>query len=123
MGGALRTSRGMLVNAPAEPSVDSPALTETLAALTLATDAANGQPPETALRTVLLADGLARALGSTKAVRRDAALTALLRYLGCTASSALEAEGFDGDDVAARAAFAAADLERPGDVVPVVLRR
>ncbi|WP_282695433.1 ArsR family transcriptional regulator [Streptomyces sp. CC208A] len=66
-------------------------LTELLAALSVATDLGTGQPPEKAVRSCLLATGLARALDLPDRQVRDVYLASLLRHLGCTATAAVEA--------------------------------
>jgi HD-GYP domain-containing protein (c-di-GMP phosphodiesterase class II) len=95
-------------------------LAEVLGALSLATDLANGQPPEQGLRTTLLAVRLAA--GEPQAVRQDVFWTGVLRYLGCTSFAVEEAVYASGDDIGLRRSFARADLGRPAQFVGAVLR-
>ncbi len=89
----------------------TPASAEVLAALSLATDLANGNPLETALRTCALATALARAAGASEREVAHAHDAALLRYLGCTAFAHEEA-ALLGDDIEAKRAFAPLELSR-----------
>ncbi len=82
-------------------------------ALSLATDAAAGFPPETALRTGLLAARLARASGLGGDSLRDAYYAGALRFLGCTAASHEQARFNGGDDVGFARAFEDVDLGDP----------
>lgn len=92
-------------------------LTEVLAALSLATDLANGHAMERALRATLLATGLARAHGLAPAVVADVYLAGLIRFIGCTAHAHEEARAFGGDDIEFRRAFAAVDPRAPGELL------
>jgi HD-GYP domain-containing protein (c-di-GMP phosphodiesterase class II)/DNA-binding CsgD family transcriptional regulator len=85
-------------------------LMDVLAPLSVATDLGMGQPPETALRSCLLATGLARAMDLPGAVVRDTCLGALLRHVGCTATSSVEARLFGGDELVSRRAAQPADF-------------
>ena len=82
--------------------------TEVLAALSLATDLANGHDYEKTLRSCVLAVGLAEAAGLAPTEIRDVFHTALLRFIGCSSFAHEEALLF-GDDIAARQAFATVD--------------
>ena len=63
--------------------MDDPAsLLELLGALSIATDVAAGFPPETAMRTAIIAARLARASGGDATLVRESHTTTLLRYLG-----------------------------------------
>ena len=55
-----------------------------MGALSLATDAAAGFAPETAVRTSVIAVRLGRAAGLSPDELRDCYYAGLLRYLGCT---------------------------------------
>lgn len=92
------------------PHVPAPldAWTEVLAALSLATDLANGHDYEKTLRSCVLAVGLAEAAGLDQPTIRDVFHATLLRFIGCTSYGHEEALLF-GDDIAARLAFAAVD--------------
>jgi len=92
-------------------------LNEVLGALSLATDSANGVPPETALRTALVAVSIGRAAGFDEETLRDAYYAALLRFLGCTAFAYETAGRYGaGDDRAVLGAALAADTSKPIDV-------
>ena len=78
-------------------------LAELLADLSLVTDLGMGHEPESAMRTCLVATGLAHALSLPEAVAVEAYYTALLLHLGCTASAHEMALAF-GDDIAVNAA-------------------
>jgi HD-GYP domain-containing protein (c-di-GMP phosphodiesterase class II) len=83
--------------------------TEVLAALSLATDLANGHDYEKTLRTCVLAVGLAEVAGFTEVEQRDVFHATLLRFIGCTSFAHEEALMF-GDDIATRHAFATVDF-------------
>lgn len=83
-----------------------------LAALSLATDVANGHHDDKTLRACVLAVGLAQALDFDRAQQRDVFHATLLRYIGCS-SFAHEEVALFGDDLRARQAFAVVDY---GDV-------
>jgi HD-GYP domain-containing protein (c-di-GMP phosphodiesterase class II) len=97
-------------------------LAEILAALSLATDLANGNLPETALRACVLSVRLARELGASNSLQREVYEASLLRYLGCTSFAHEEASLF-GDDIGLRHAYAAVDLGRWGKVLSTALER
>ncbi len=84
-------------------------LAEILAALSQVTDLGMGQPPETAIRTCLLATGLARQLGLPEHEVADVYYTALLQHIGCTAYAHETAAIAGGDDIGFRAAGARVD--------------
>ncbi|HEX6844243.1 MAG TPA: HD domain-containing phosphohydrolase [Actinomycetota bacterium] len=77
-------------------------LADTLAALSLATDLAMGQPPEKAIRAAVLATEMARHLGLDEPAVADVLYTTLLKHLGCTATSHEEVTLFGPDDLGAR---------------------
>ncbi|WP_411151793.1 HD domain-containing phosphohydrolase [Streptomyces sp. A30] len=88
-------------------------LMDLLAALSVATDLGMGRPPETAIRSCLLATGLARALDLPDGQVRGVYLASLLRHVGCTATAGVEARLYGGDELASRSAAEPADF---GDV-------
>jgi len=97
-------------------------LAELLAALSLATDAANGFPQEKALRTCLLAVRVAGAMGADHPTLRQVYYAALLRYLGCVGFAHEEAAHYGGgDDIALRHAMAEADPGRPAHTARVIM--
>ncbi|MDQ6793135.1 MAG: LuxR C-terminal-related transcriptional regulator [Candidatus Dormibacteraeota bacterium] len=87
-------------------------LAEALAALSMATDLARGQPAEQALRACLVATALAELTGLRGDQASRVYYATLLRFIGCTATSHDYALAFGGDDVAVRAA---GDLIDPTD--------
>jgi hypothetical protein len=89
--------------------------TEVLAALSLATDLANGHDYEKTLRSCVLAEGLAEAMGLSEEQRRDVFHATLVRFIGCTSFAHEEAVLF-GDDIAARHAFATVDHRDKGQL-------
>jgi hypothetical protein len=91
-----------------------------LGALSLATDLANGNPMETALRTCLLAVELAREADGSEQQISDAYDAAMLRYLGCTAYASEEAAAL-GDDIAAKQLYAPVDFGRKAELLPATL--
>jgi HD-GYP domain-containing protein (c-di-GMP phosphodiesterase class II) len=84
-------------------------LAEALAALSLATDMAAGQPKETAMGTTILATRMARRIGLSNAQIADIYYAAIIRFLGCTSASAEAAALGLGDDQAIYFAFSMAD--------------
>ena len=83
-------------------------LVEILGALSLGTDLGMGQPLGHAIRTCLIASGLARECGLPTAARADVFHVGLLRHIGCTADAA-EVARFAGDEIAPAVA-----VGRPG---------
>jgi len=79
-----------------------------LGALSLATDLANGNPMESALRTALLASAIAREAGVSGEDASDAFYAALLRHVGCTAFAHEEAV-IVGDELRARQIYSPID--------------
>jgi len=91
-------------------------LAELLAALSLATDLANGFRQEKALKNCLLALSLGRELGLSGRDLSDVYYTGLLRSIGCT-SYAYEEALATGDDLNFRNTFAGLDAGRRGDIL------
>ena len=77
-------------------------LADLLAALSLTTDLAMGQPPEKAIRASVVATELARHMGAPETEVADVYYTTLLKHLGCTASSHEEIHVFGPDDLGLR---------------------
>lgn len=96
-------------------------LAELTAAISLATDLGTGQPTGHALRTCLLADRAARAVGLDAAERSAVYYFAQLRFLGCT-SDASETAALVGDEIAFSAAMAPYAMADPGDALPRLVR-
>lgn len=89
---------------------------ELLAALSLATDLGAAWPAETALRTCVVATGLARRIGSDAAVVADVYFLALLRSVACTSFAHEMARAWS-DDIKVRRLMDAADKATPADLV------
>jgi HD-GYP domain-containing protein (c-di-GMP phosphodiesterase class II)/DNA-binding CsgD family transcriptional regulator len=81
---------------------------ELMAALSVATDFAMGQPVEHALASCVLAVRLGESAGLSAHELRDVYYQALLRYIGCNADTEAMAAAV-GDEIALRTDFAAID--------------
>ena len=92
-----------------------------LAALSITTDLGMGQPPETALRSSLLATRLAHAMGLTEDDVRTACLGTLLRHVGCTATASAEARLYGGDELVSRKDAQPADFGNPREMLRLTL--
>jgi HD-GYP domain-containing protein (c-di-GMP phosphodiesterase class II) len=88
-------------------------LAEPVAALSVATDLARGQPPEQALYASIIATQLAGFLGLSAADRASTYYATLLRFAGCTATSHEYTQNLGGNDVAVRFAGDAIDPADP----------
>ena len=97
-------------------------LADLLAALSLATDSAMALPPETALRTNLLAVRIGRELGLPEKELQDVFYVSLLRHLGCTAYSHEEG-ALVGDDNLFRADFTPVDTANLSEIAGTAVRR
>ena len=86
-------------------------LGEMIAALSMATDLANGHALETALRTALLSHSIAETMGLSAQERSTCYYGGLLRYLGCTAYAHEEAATFGGDDIELRRLYNRVDTD------------
>ncbi len=95
--------------------------TEIIAALSLATDLAIGQPVEFALKSCALSVWLGDALGLGTDEVKEVYHQALLRYIGCNADTYALSALF-GDEMRLRRDLALADLARDGEVAGVVFR-
>ena len=96
-------------------------LAELLAALSVTTDLAMGQPPEKAIRSCVLATELARALDLPEAEVADVYWTSLLKHLGCTATLLEENDLFGPDDPGVRSVAERTDVARPRDLLALLL--
>ncbi len=96
-------------------------LAEVLAALSVATDLGMGQPPEKAIRSCVVATGLARAMDLPEEQVRDVYLAMLLRHLGCTATARDEAYWFGGNELVSRPAAERADFASARDLAGLTL--
>jgi len=106
------------MNATGRPP--SPRRGEIIAAISLATDLAIGQPVEYALRSCALAMRLARMRGLNLPTLAQVYHQALLRYIGCNAETHTMAALF-GDEIAFRRDFALVDQGRASEVGALVL--
>jgi HD-GYP domain-containing protein (c-di-GMP phosphodiesterase class II) len=95
-------------------------LAEVLAGLSLVTDLAMGQAPEKAIRSCLVATHLARDMDLPEPEIQDVYYHALLKHLGCTASTHEEAWLFGGD-LSIRALAERSDFGNPGEAVRFML--
>ena len=98
-------------------------LAETLAALSLATDLADGVPLETGLRGCLLAVGVGREMGISGEALSDVYYTALLSLLGCTSVAHAETAPPMSEEVKIRGALAGVDPTRPAELMGAALAR
>jgi hypothetical protein len=96
-------------------------LMDLLAALSVTTDLGMGQPPETALRSSLVATGLARAMGLPEGDVRNACLGTLLRHVGCTATAGVEARLYGGDELVSRQAAQPVDFGNHREMLRLTL--
>ena len=96
-------------------------LAELMAALSIGTDLAMGQPLESALCACVVAMRLGEGLGLDGTVLHDAYYQALLRYIGCNADTHVLAALF-GDELALRRDFAAIDPGRVPEVLDLAAR-
>jgi HD-GYP domain-containing protein (c-di-GMP phosphodiesterase class II) len=95
-------------------------LADLLAALSLTTDLAMGQPPEKAIRACVLATELARHLRLPEPEVADVYWTTLLKHLGCTATSHEEVFLFGPDDMGMRPVAERTDVARPAEMLELV---
>ncbi len=80
-----------------------------------------GLPPEAAMRSCLLATGLARRMNLTEQEVSDVYYTTLLQHVGCTAFAHETAALFGGDDIALRAAGARVDFANQREAASFLL--
>jgi HD-GYP domain-containing protein (c-di-GMP phosphodiesterase class II)/DNA-binding CsgD family transcriptional regulator len=90
-------------------------LADLLGGLSMVADLGFGLPPQTALRSCLVATALARRLDLPESDVRDCFYTALLMHVGCV-SVAHEAAAAFGDDIALNRAVARTNFGDPRDV-------
>ncbi len=96
-------------------------LSELMAAMSIATDFAMGQPVEYALSTSVLAVHLGAQAGLSDAELRDVYYQALLRYVGCNAETYAIAAVL-GDEIAMRTEFAQIDSGSTTQVLQLCIR-
>jgi HD-GYP domain-containing protein (c-di-GMP phosphodiesterase class II) len=95
-------------------------LADLLAGLSVASDLGFGLPPETAMRSCLLATGLARKLGLSEEAVGDAFYASLLFHVGCPAYSHETAALF-GDELTLLGAVAKTNLADPADYAATLI--
>ncbi|HNP69837.1 MAG TPA: HD domain-containing phosphohydrolase [Kouleothrix sp.] len=100
---------------------DAIGLAELMAALSVATDLAMGQPLEYALHACVVAMRLADALGMGGGELAEVYYQALLRYIGCNAETSMLA-AIVGDELALRADYVAIDSANPAEVIGTIVR-
>ncbi len=98
-----------------------PLVSEVLGALALAADVSAALPPDTSLRTGVIAVGLARAHGLDGPQTSDVFVAALLRHIGCT-SSAYEETGLMGDDMELKDSMGLVDAGSPVQMINAARR-
>ena len=96
-------------------------LAELMAALSMATDLAMGQPAEHAMASAIVAVRLGEAAGLSGQELRDTYYQALLRYIGCNADVAWLAS-IAGDEIALRRGHAMVDSEDGPAMLALLLR-
>jgi HD-GYP domain-containing protein (c-di-GMP phosphodiesterase class II)/DNA-binding CsgD family transcriptional regulator len=96
-------------------------LADLLAALSLETDLGMGHPPEEAIRTCLLATGLARRNDLPDDEVADVYWTALLMHVGCTAFAHEQAAFFGGDEIAVNDLGSRTDFVNPREALRFLL--
>src|ERR1041385_8926656 len=92
---------------------------EVIAALSLATDLAMGQPAEFALKSCVLATRIGRMLGLGAEELAEIFYQSLLRYIGCNAETHAMAALF-GDEIDFRRDFARIDPGRAAEMAALV---
>jgi putative nucleotidyltransferase with HDIG domain len=94
-------------------------LADLLAALSVSTDLAMGQPPEKAIRACVVATEIARRLGLPDHEVSDVYYTTLLKHLGCTATSHEELL-FGPDELATRRVAERTDMGDPRELLALL---
>src|SRR4029077_1893892 len=103
------------------PSTSGVRRGEIIAALSMATDLAMGQPIEFALRSCLLGVRLGEALHLSAEELSEIYFQALLRYIGCNAETYAVVALF-GDELSLRRDFALVDTGKAAEMAAMVLR-
>jgi putative nucleotidyltransferase with HDIG domain len=94
-------------------------LADLLAALSVTTDLAMGQPPEKAIRACVVATEIARQLDLSGQEVSDVYYTTLLKHLGCTATPHEELL-FGPDEIATRPVAERTDIAHPAEVLSLL---
>lgn len=97
-------------------------LAELVASLSIGTDIGMGQPEGQALRTCLLAFGVAREMGLDQQQCADVYYLALLRFVGCNSHADLDASTGGGDEMALRRNMATVISGEPQELLSHVVR-
>lgn len=90
-----------------------------IAALSIATDLAIGQPMEFALKSCVLATRIGKMLALNAETNAEIYYQSLLRYIGCNAQTHVMAAMF-GDEISFRRDFALIDPARAGEMVGLI---
>ena len=98
-------------------------LAELVCSISLATDLGTGQPMEHALRTCVLSQQAAEALGLGAAARRELYYVSLLRFLGCTSMASKDAVFTGGSEIDFYASFAPVLMGQTTEIVTWLVRR
>jgi HD-GYP domain-containing protein (c-di-GMP phosphodiesterase class II)/DNA-binding CsgD family transcriptional regulator len=96
-------------------------LADLLAALSLVSDLGMGHPPEEAMRTCLLATGLARQLDLAESDAASVYWTALLMHVGCSAFAHEQAAAFGGDEIVVNAIGSKTDFGNARETLSFLL--
>lgn len=88
--------------------------------LSLSCDLANGNPPETAIRTACIAVRIGERHGLRKSEIAELGFTSILRFMGCTSFSTEEAKTL-GNEILIRRTLAHLDSEDPFEILKTVL--
>jgi len=96
-------------------------LSELVASLSIGTDIGMGQPEGQALRTCLLALGVAREMGLGEQDCADVYYVSLLRFVGCNSHADQDAAAAGGDEMAFRRGMAPVISGEPSELISHVL--
>jgi hypothetical protein len=91
-------------------------LADIIGGLSVVSDLGYGLPPEEAMRSCLIATGLARAMGLSDQDALVTFYTALLFHVGCSTFSH-ELSQIHGDEIAANSIAATTDFSDPRDII------
>lgn len=94
----------------------TPRIAELLGGLSLATDLAAGQPPQSALAAAILSSRLTHALQLTETQRQTTFYATLLRFIGCSGAAPEAAALGAGEDTSFNFAFSMCDMADADDI-------
>ncbi len=97
-------------------------LPELVASLSIGTDIGMGQPEGQALRTCVLAHGVARQMGLSHQDCSDVYYVSLLRFVGCNSHADQDAAAGGGDEMAFRRAMAPVISAEPPELISNIVR-